>query len=214
MIAIDLLKGAGTPIKSRPGVVALMMAPFVIPVLIGILLAGWYLSDKVTLQTHVKKLTRYDQRPKELLDAQQLLKNAASQRDVLNNCLTEIHDTIGNHMQWSPVLMTLAQNLPPSVTFNGLAAVREKIRQKAPQKDDPEKTVYLTKYKYTLRITVDTDTTVEGAAAVQDFIQRLRLSQTLAPKIEDIRIASYQSVHAETGDFVRYEIDCILKIEP
>jgi hypothetical protein len=213
MISIDLLKGQGAPIKSRPGMVALLTIPFFIPIITGIFLTGWYLNGKVNLRMQVKKLTSYDVNSPELTDIEQILKDAASQRRALNNCLAEIDTNIDNHMQWSPVLMTLVQNLPEGVTFNGLAVVQEKIRQKIPQKDDPQKSIYVAKYKYTLRITADTDNTIEGGAAVQSFIQRLRQADALASKIEDIRIASNQSVNAETGDFVRYEIDCVFKIK-
>ncbi len=64
-----------------------------------------------------------------------------------------------------------------------------------------------------MRITTDTGTTVEDDAAVQVFIQQLRNSSLLAPRIEDIRIASQQSVSEETVDIVRYKIDCVFKMD-
>lgn len=213
MISIDLLKGEGRPVKSRPGVVALMVVPFIFPVLAGVFLAGWYQSDKIMMRMQVKKLTSYEEGPREYSDVVQFLQDAAAESKYINSCLGEVNQTINNHRQWSPILAALAENLPPAVSLNCLELLREKKREKIPHKDDPQKTVFIDKYQYTLRITTDTGTTVEDDAAIQVFIQQLRNSNLLEPRIEDIRIASQQSVSEETVDIVRYEIDCVFKMD-
>ena len=213
MISVDLLKGEGRPIKSRPGVVALMVVPFIFPVLAGVFLVGWYQSDKIMMRVQVKKLTSYNEGPQQYSDVEQLLQDAAAESKYINSCLIEVSGTINHHRQWSPVLSSLTENLPPAVSLNSLELLREKKREKIPDKDDTQKTVLVDKYQYTLRITTDTGTTVEDDAAVQVFIQQLRNSSLLAPRIEDIRIASQQSVSEETVDIVRYEIDCVFKMD-
>ncbi len=130
MISVDLLKGEGRPIKSRPGVVALMVVPFIFPVLAGVFLVGWYQSDKIMMRVQVKKLTSYNEGPQQYSDVEQLLQDAAAESKYINSCLIEVSGTINHHRQWSPVLSSLTENLPPAVSLNSLELLREKNARK------------------------------------------------------------------------------------
>ena len=109
MISVDLLKGEGRPIKSRPGVVALMVVPFIFPVLVGVFLVGWYQGDKIMMRVQVKKLTSFNEGPQQYSDVEQLLQDAAAESNYINSCLCEVSETINNHRQWSPVLSALTE---------------------------------------------------------------------------------------------------------
>jgi len=208
MLTIDLLKGKGIPAKSRPKYVVLAALPFVLIAGVAIFMVSSYISDKVVLQALNEKLASYNS-CEELSGIRQFVQNIETDRKNINTCLAEVNKCIGTHMQWSPVLMTVVESLPESVTLRELEVKRQTMREKA--KDPEGKPIDVTWYRYTLQIGAKSEKGFDGGEDIQQFVKNLRTSDMLSPKIEEIQIVSNQATDRQGDDFVEYQIDCVFK---
>ncbi len=212
MFTIDLLKGQGIPIKSRPEGIAIAAAIFTVPVIIAIVMFGFYLSNIVAISIQRQKIVNYGAKIAELSGAVKLQKSLEKEKIALSSSLAEVKSSVGRHTQWSPVLVTLVRNMPDSVILTGLELKQRSISKKVPVKDDPKKTTIITVPVRTLRMTVSGSPQSNCDRAVRDFRDSLRSSSLLGPKLQDIKV-SQESGMLGDQDVVSYEIDCIFKPE-
>ena len=56
MFAIDLLKGQGRPARTKPQGVAIFVATFTVPILVAILMVGYYYRNKVVISIHKQSI--------------------------------------------------------------------------------------------------------------------------------------------------------------
>ena len=210
MFTIDLLKGQGIPIKSRPEGIAIAAAIFTVPVIIAIVMFGFYLSNIIAISIQRQKIVNYGVKTAELSGAVKLQKSLEKEKIALSSSLAEVKSSVGRHTQWSPVLVTLVRNMPDSVILTGLELNQHSIRKKVPLKDDPKKTTIITVPVRTLRMTVSGSPQSNCDRAVRDFRDSLRSSSLLGPKLQDIKV-SQESGMLGDQDVVSYEIDCIFK---
>lgn len=212
MFTIDLLKGEGIPIKSGPEGIAVAVITFAVPVIIAILMFGSYMSSSADLSIQKQEIIRHERKIRELSDAVEMQKSFEKEKTIITSCLSEVASSIGRHTQWSPVLATLARNMPDSIVLNRLEVRKKSVKRSVPKKDDPEKMVDISVPVTTLRMNVSGDPRYDCDRAVRNFRNRLRLSTVLGPKLEHIRV-SQESDTIEGQDVVSYEIDCIFKPE-
>jgi len=206
MFTIDLLKGESIPIKSKPEGIAAATATFAVPVIVAIVMFGFYLINSIAISIQKQEIVNYETKTNELSDAVELQKSFEKEENVINSSLSEVSSSIGRHTQWSPVLVTLAENMPDSMVLTNLEVEQRFVRSKVPKKDDPQTMVNINVPVRTLRLSVSGKPQDNWEEAVRDFRDRLRFSTVLGPKLEDIRV----SQHVEK-DVVCYEIDCIFK---
>ena len=84
------------------------------------------------------------------------------------------------------------------------------MRIAVPRKDDPKQTVNITVPKRSLHMTVCSGLQNDCAKAVREFSDRLRFSDVLGSKMEDIKVS--QSIQKSGDqDIVTYQIDCFFK---
>ncbi|MFA5239748.1 MAG: hypothetical protein WC476_08605 [Phycisphaerae bacterium] len=212
MFTIDLLKGRGIPVKNRPWVAVVVGMAFAMPVLVALVMLGFYLSNKIVIRTTNLEIVNYDKYIETLSDAVEMQKSFETEKSNIDNCLSEVLSSIGGHTQWSPVLAILAENMPSSMVLTDLEVKQRSVNKKVPRKDDPKKTVNVSVPARTLRMSVSGRPQSNNDEAVREFKDRLRLSALLAPRLEDIRI-SQKSGAFEGQDVVSYEINCIFKPE-
>ncbi len=72
MFTIDLLKGQGRPVRTRPKGIAIFVATFVVPMLVAILMASYYYSNKVVISIHKQNIANYTTQIERLADALKL----------------------------------------------------------------------------------------------------------------------------------------------
>jgi Tfp pilus assembly protein PilN len=212
MFTIDLLKGQGIPIKSRPCGVAIAALAFAVPVLVAMTMLGFYLSNRIVIKVAKQEIVNYEKNIETLSDAVELQKSFEAEKNNINNCLSEVLSSIGRYTQWSPILTTVVENMPDSMVLTRLEAKQRSVNKKVPKKEDPNKMADVSVPASTLRMSVSGRSQANNDKAVKDFKDRLRLSALLAPKLEDI-IVSQKSDTFEGRDVVSYEIDCIFKPE-
>jgi hypothetical protein len=210
MFTIDLLKGQGIPIKSRPTGIAISAAAVAVPVIIAIVMLGFYLRNKIIISVRMQETARCETEIGKFSEFVKLQESFEKDRGVYSNCLAEVKSVIGRYAQWSPVLATVVENMPDSVVLTVLEAKQRSIRKKVPQKDDPQKTIDVDVPVRTLRMSVCASPQTDSDEVVRDFQARLRSSAFLGPRLENITV-SQESGKLEGKEVVIYQIDCVFK---
>jgi len=210
MFTIDLLKGQGLPVKSRPEGIAVAAATFAVPVIIAIAMFGYYLHAKIVISIQKQGITNYETRTNELAGAIAMQKSFEKEKNIINSSISEVKASIGRHTQWSPILVTLVKNIPDSMVLTKLEGKQRYVKRKVPKKGDPKQMVKISVPVRTLRMNISGSPQSNCDRAVRDFRDRLRFSAALEPKLEDIRFAQKADT-LEGRDVISYEIDCIFK---
>ncbi|MHC4616585.1 MAG: hypothetical protein ACYTEQ_02395 [Planctomycetota bacterium] len=210
MFTIDLLKGEGIPEKSGPERVVVASAAFAVPVIVAIIMFSFYLSDSIAISVRSREIANYERKTKDLSHALEMKEAFEREKSAIRDCLSEVSSSVGWHTQWTPVLTAVVESMPDSMVLTRLEVDRLSVRRKVPKKDDPEKMVDATVPVTTLRISVSGRPDHDYEKAVRDFRDRLRFSNVIGPKIQNIRIA--RDVGELDGqEVVSYELNCIFK---
>jgi len=210
VFTIDLLKGQGVPIKSRPEGIAIAAVAFVVPVIIAIVMFGYYVHTRIVISVQKEGIANYEDKISELSDAIKQQKSFEQEKDVIKSSLSEVLSSVDRYVQWSPILETLVRSLPDSVILTKLEAKERSIRMKVPQKDNPDTMEEKTIPVRTLQMSVCGYQNSDCDKAVREFQDSIRSSTLLGPKIEDIKVAQGFD-KLEGKDVISYEIDCTFK---
>jgi Tfp pilus assembly protein PilN len=216
MFAIDLLKGQGRPARTKPQGVAIFVATFTVPMLIAILMAGYYYRNKVVISVHKQNIAGYVTQTERLADALKLKGALEKDKSAISGCLADVANSIGRHTQWSPVLVAIVQNLPESVVLNSLEVRQSSIKRKSVVKaglgkDNKDKEVDTSVTVRTLKLRVSGNPSYDCDSEIKAFRDRLRASNVLGSKLEDVVIASQGHDTLDGREVVAYDIDCIFK---
>jgi hypothetical protein len=210
MFTIDLLKGQGIPVKSRPEGIVIAAVTFAVPIIVAITMFGFYLSNIINISIQKQEIIRREAEIDKLSDAVELQKSFEKEKGIMNSCLSEVATSIGSYTQWSPILATLVENMPDSVVLTRLEVKQHSVKRKVPQKNDPQTKIDINVPAKILQIHVCGSPQSNCDKAIRDFRDRLRFSSFLGPKLEDIRVS--QNVDTlDNNNVVSYEIDCIFK---
>jgi len=210
MFTIDLLKGRGIPAKSRPRNIAVVAVAVVVPVIIAIAMFGFVMHNRIIISIKKNTIGNYETRISGLSDAIRLQKSFEEEKSIYSNCLSEVSSSLARHTQWSPVLVTLVENMPDSVMLTALDVKQRLTRMKVRQKDDPAKMIDVFVPVRTLQMKVAGRPQTNCDEAIRDFSELLRSSSLLGPKLENIRISQGLS-KLKDQEVVSYQIDCIFK---
>lgn len=210
MFTIDLLKGQAIPLKSKPGSLAIIVMTVAIPVTIAAGMLSFYQRNKIIVSVKEQEIAKCQAEIDKLSDAVELKKALEKKKIAYGSTLSEVKSSIKRHTQWSPVLTTLMENIPDSVVLNSLAVEHNTVKKKAPKKDNPNKMVEIDVLVRTLRLSVVGGYQTNSDAVVRDFRDRLRSSEFLGPRLENIGV-SQKSETRNGQEVVSYEISCVLK---
>jgi Tfp pilus assembly protein PilN len=210
MYTIDLLKGQGIPRKSTPGSIAATAATAFVPVVIAIAMFGLYLRNEIVISIQASTITNYEKKTKDLSDAVKQQKAFEEEIKTYNNYLTEVSNNLDRHTQWSPVLVTVVDNLPDSVVLTSLEVKQRPVRQKVPKKDDPKVMIDISVPVRNLLMTVAGLPESNSDEEIKDFSDKLRSSDLLGPKLENVRISQGVGKLGDK-DVVSYQINCMFK---
>jgi Tfp pilus assembly protein PilN len=212
MFTIDLLKGQGIPIKRKPWGAAIAALAFTVPILAAMAMVGLYFSNRIVINVVNQEIANYEKNIKALSDAVELQKKLETEKNDANSCLSEALSAISKHTQWSPVLITVVENMPDSMVLTRLEVKQGTINKKVPKKDNPQKTIDISIPVNTLNMSVSGGMQADSDKSVKDFKDRLRFSPLLSKKLEDI-VISQKTDTVEGKDVVSYDIDCVFKSE-
>lgn len=210
IFTIDLLNGRAIPLKSKPGGLAVVVATAVIPLFAAGGMFGLYLHNNNAVMVKQKEIARYDAEAGKLTDAVKLQEALEKEKTAYKDSLSDVRSSIKRHIQWSPILTTLVENMPDSVVLTSVEVKHNSVKRKVPKNDDPKKMVEVDVLAKILRVTVSGGSERNCDEAVREFRDRLRASAFLGPKLENIAVAQ-QSENRQGRDVVSYEINCVFK---
>ncbi|MGD0572142.1 MAG: hypothetical protein ABSB11_03890 [Sedimentisphaerales bacterium] len=217
MFTIDLLKGQGRPIRTRPKGIAIFVATFVVPVLVAILMASYYYNNKVVISINKQNIANYTTQIGRLADTLKLKESWDRDKTNLSNCLSDVANSVKTHTQWSPILVSLVQNLPDSAILNSLEVRQTSIKKAAAggsaiaEKDNKDKTGDVSITVRTLKMRLCGNPNSDFDREIKAFRDRLLASNVIGTKLEDVVIASQTNGNMDGRDVVSYDIDCIFK---
>jgi hypothetical protein len=218
MFTIDLLKGQGRPVRTRPQGVAIFVATFAVPMLVVFLMFGYYYRNKVIISIHEQNIASYTSQTERLSDALKLKKSWENEKTNLGNCMADVAAIINKHTQWSPILVSLVENLPESVVLNSLEVKQTSVKKKAAvdgsmiaEKDKKDKTVDISVTVRTLKMRLCGNPNSDFDREIKAFRDRLLASNAIGTKLEDVVITSQTNETMDGRDVVSYDIDCIFK---
>lgn len=213
MFTIDLLKGQGRPVRTKPQGVAIIVATFIVPVLVAIIFGGYYTRNSVVISVQKQNLNTLDLQIKRLSDAIKLKASGEKEKASLASCITDVATGIRRHTQWSETLMSLLENLPDSVIISSLEIQYNFAKRKvaAGADDNADKQKDASVVVRVLKMKVNGNPAYNGDLEVRAFRDRLKASKVFGPKLEDVVITSQGQQNIDGRDVVTYDIECVFK---
>jgi hypothetical protein len=212
IFTIDLLKGQGIPPKSGPMGIVIAVITALVPVIIAITLLGLHLNSKVVMKIRQQDIVRLEAKADELSGAVKMQKALEKEKILYSACLSDVKSSIGKFTQWSPVLMTIIENMPGSVVLTDLKVEQKSVEKEGPKKDNPNKMVPMNVLVTKLLLRVSDNGQGNCDKVVKDFRDRLSSSPVFASKLENI-VPSQKSEKYEGKEVVSYELNCLFNPE-
>jgi hypothetical protein len=210
MFTIDLLKGQGIPIKSRPGGAALLAVTIAVPVIAIIIMLGNYGRGRAVLSTEKWELSNTKSRIADLDSSVQLQEETRREINATKACSVEVADVIQQQMQWSPVLEVIAENMPETLIMENIVVSFDDTRVEVIDRNIPDKIVEISVPRRILEMTLYGKLTSETDNTVQNFLTVLRNSSILSETTE--RIEPISQYNDDAKNVTYYSIECIFKI--
>jgi Tfp pilus assembly protein PilN len=189
MHTIDLLRGQGIPVKTTLGSAAMVVVMVVVPIFAVAGMADRYLQNKTEIGIKQQAITVEQKTIEEFADDVKYRESLQKQQDVVNSKLSEVSSSLGNYIQWSAVLETLARYMPAQMVMSSLRAESTSERQQVPSKNDPKRTVNVTILKRRLVLDISGTEMRDYGDVVQAYANRLKSSPVLSPKLEGIEVS-------------------------
>lgn len=191
MFTIDLLKGHGVPIKSKPGGTFLIAISFIVPVALASVVVGKYLHNRIVISTQKELLEMRQTKIEELAPQHKLLQSIKQQKAVLDACREEVADVIHWQIQWSPLLQALLEHLPDSAAITELEARKRLVTKKVPYRKSPEHLIPVRIPERVLAVSFQFDASEQDDTdeLVNEFCHQLLNAHLPATKINDVQPA-------------------------
>jgi hypothetical protein len=210
MYTIDLLKGEGVPIRSRPGGIAFACLVVVLPFLASIGAVSVYMDSNVVIAIKQQQVNRLATTIGALSGAVQKKDTLEREKTRATGMLSEVKAALEGRTQWSPVLACLAESLSDALVLTKLEIRQDTVRCKVPAKDDPKKEVDASVPVHALRICVCGKNQESASQAVRELQESLRSSAAIGPKLDTITI-SQSATSLDSQEAVLYELNCVFK---
>jgi Tfp pilus assembly protein PilN len=212
MFKIDLLKGQGVPVKSRPESIAITAVALVVPIIIAFVMLGYFFQNRIVISINKNRIAQYESKIENFADAVGLQQEFELEKKQIEEYLEEVGSSLslGLHKQWTPVLSTIVENIPDSVVLTELEVKRSSQKRKVPKKTDPEKTVSIDVPVRTLRMSVSGNAKSSCDQDIKEFREKLYASQTLGSMLDNIMVSRKMNVF-ENENEISFEIDCVFK---
>ena len=190
MLAIDLLKGQGIPLKTRPAGASLTAIIIAVPMVATIITLGNYVRGEVILRNQKRLLTTIQTEIFKLTDSVKFKQDTERQIEDMNACFVEVDEAILRQIQWSPVLQVIAENMPSSLVLSSLNIKSELKSKDVPRRNDPLKKVSVPFPKRTLYISLYGKQIRGSDEAVLEFLSALNASNVGSDRADKPRLVA------------------------
>lgn len=205
MFTIDLLKGRGLPKKSSPKEIAARAALLVIPVILTVVIASYYIGNKITMGILSKEIVNYQSKMGDLMGNIKFYRSFEKEKDLIECSLTDVAKAVVPHKQWSPIIVDLIKNLPDSIILTRLNAKQEMAKR---AEQNAAANVQISRYALTM--SVSGSSVFNFPNDVKDFKNKICNSPLFSDKLEDVKISQISDM-VNNSDMISYEIDVVFK---
>ena len=189
MHTIDLLKGQGIPAKTTLGSAAMVIVMAAVPILAAAGMVDRYLQNKTDIEIKQQQIAVEQATVEKFADAMKFKESLEKKQNAIDSELSEVSSCLSNFVQWSPVLETLARNMPSQMVMSGLRAESITERRSITSQSDPNRRVNITVSRRMLVLDISGSELRDYGDVVQSYANRLKSSQVLGPKLEDIEVS-------------------------
>lgn len=189
MHTIDLLRGQGVPAKTTLGSAAMVVVMIAVPILAAAGMVDRYMQNKTDIGIKQQTIETEQQTIEKFADAVKFKESLLKQQNIIHRKLSEVSSCLGNFIQWSPVLETLAKYLPAKMVMSGLKAGSTSVRQQVASEKDPKRMESVTVSKRTLVLDISGSELRDYGSEVENYSKRLKSSPVLGPKLENIEVS-------------------------
>lgn len=186
MHKIDLLKGQGIPAKTTTGGIIILTMTVIVPLLVAVGMLDWYLQTKIDIEVMQQRIVTGNETISRYKPDLKLKKSLDRQITLLNRQLLEVSNCLDTFIQWSPILMTLSENMPSKMIMNRLATQCASVRRTTRKKTDPDKPSIIPVPERKMEMNISGSKPGSYDTIVQGYQERLNLSPALKPKLKDI----------------------------
>ena len=209
MHTIDLLRGQGIPAKSTLGSVAMVAVIVAVPILAGAVLLDRYLHNKEVVAIGQEGITKAQETIERFAADVKFQEQMEQRRGGVNSRLAEVKSYLGDYVQWSPVLITLAENMPADMVLSKLTAEVRRSRERGFESNDPNRPVNVNITKRTLTLDISGGAAGSYDAVIRKYRDDLSSSPVLGPKLENIIVS--QRTGQSAGEKAVYTMNLMFK---
>jgi Tfp pilus assembly protein PilN len=207
---IDLLKGEGIPIRSRPGGIAFACLIMVVPFLVVVATLNYYTDCEVVIAVQRQQVSKIEATIQAMSGPVQKKDLLEKERAQAAGMLSEVGAVLGKRTQWTPALVSLIESLSDSLMLTKLEARRETVRCKVPAQDDPSRKIEISVPARALKIYVCGKGKETSSEAVKTLQESLRASAAVGPMLDTITV-SRNTTTVDSQEAVHYELNCVFK---
>jgi hypothetical protein len=188
MHKIDLLKGQGIPAKTTTGGVIVLIMMVVVPFLAAAGALDWYLSTKTELGITQQSIINDKKMIADYAADVKLQNSRKREIALLNSKLTEISRCVNTFLQWSPVLETMAKDMPDRMIMSDLTAQTSSSggRRMMRRDNDANKPLDIPVPERTLVMNIHGIRPGSYDPIVQQYQEQLDSSEALKPRLTKI----------------------------
>ncbi len=182
MHTIDLLKGRGLPAKTTFGSVFFVVLMFVVPLLIGAAMAGFYLINQIEIGITASDMEKLDNIIAELKPNAEKTDNLRKEINLYTTRLTEVSKCVKTYVQWTPVLIDVVKDKPERMFMNRLTVTNDD-KNTVIRNSDPNKPLVLPIPQRKMTLELSGSGTEDYNLMVQDYQNHLRMESSLQPDL-------------------------------
>lgn len=210
MHKIDLLKGQGIPAKTTTGSIIVLTLIVIVPFFCAAGILDWYLQTKVDIELMQQKIST-SKEAVSLHEPELKLKKSLDQKiALLKNQLREVSGCVGTFIQWSPVMVTLSENMPSRMVMSRLTTHNTNPRRATTKKNKKETKIPVP--ERTMTINIRGNKTGAYDTMVQGYQERLNSSPSLKPILQNI-VPSKEAAAMGTDQSESYIMNITFKSE-
>ena len=212
MYQIDLLNNKGVPTRNKPEVVFIATITILVPLMVGIVMFGFYMDKQVEINIIRNQLKRCEQKiaSEKLSEAVKEEEKNKKYKKKLIDCYSGLSTALSRHFQWTDQIKELVNILPRTMVLTDLKINKEYIKKKKADPEKPDRKIEYTVPRRTIKLSLRGYHNNDCDRRVRDFKKKLESSDMFADKISDV-IVSQEVEEIEIRKYAIYSISCILK---
>jgi hypothetical protein len=199
MHTIDLLNGQGIPAKATPRSVALVMVVVAVPLLVAGGMLDRFLQNREAMAIQQLEIDKNEETIEELADAIEWKESIDNRDGIIHARLSEVSSCVDQYVQWSPVLVTLVENMPKGMVMGKLLAEGPVPVDKSRTRQANSSNLPATAYTRKLVLDISGKRSGNYGEKVQEF--RNSLQSLLGPRLENIEVWPRGGSESDETDF-------------